>query len=251
MKKVVYYLLLVVFIGVFAFSAWQIVDYMLEKKESTDSTDQALEFVQVPDIPENQPEQDKENFEPERIKVDFDALTKLNDDVVAWIYGAYTHLNYPIVQGDDNDYYLYRLLDGSSNSNGTLFMDYRNDGGFTNQNTLIYGHNMKSGNMFGRLEDYKDPNYYKEHPYLYLMTPQQDYRLELFAGFVCDHDADVYSFELSQDYLASCMRRSTFTAHVELPAPDDKIVTLSTCSYEYEDARYVVMGTLTPIDKLA
>ena len=249
MKKIIYYLMLVVFIGVFAFSGWQIIDYLLEQKASKDSTNQALEFVDVPDIPENQPTGDT-NYEPERVSVDFDALRELNGDVVAWIYGAYTHLNYPIVQGDDNDYYLSHLLDGSSNSNGTLFMDYRNDGAFANQNTLIYGHNMKSGNMFGHLTDYKDPAYYEEHPYLYLMTPEQDYRLDLFAGFVCDHDEDVYSFELSQEQLASYMRRSTFTADVDVPGPDEKIVTLSTCSYEYDDARYVVMGTLFPIGKL-
>ena len=251
MKKVIYYSLLIAFAAVFAFSAWKIVSYYMEKQASDDSNDEALQFVDVPDDPKKDEEKPDENFEPERVSVDFAALKNLNSDVVAWIYGAYTHLNYPIVQGNDNDYYLYRLLDGTSNSNGTLFMDYRNDSGFKNQNTLIYGHNMKSGNMFGHLEDYKNPEHYKAHPYLYLMTPEQDYRMDLFAGFVCDHDADVYSFELSQDYLAYCMRKSTFTSSMDIPGPEDKIVTLSTCSYEYEDARYVVMGVLTPVEKFS
>lgn len=66
--------------------------------------------------------------EPERISVDFDALRQQNGDVVAWLYGADTGLNYPVVQADDNDYYLYRLLDGSYNKNGTLFVDARVQG---------------------------------------------------------------------------------------------------------------------------
>ncbi len=108
--------------------------------------------------------------------MDFAALEGVNSDIVAWLYGADTGLNYPIVQAEDNDYYLYRLLDGTWNKNGTIFMDYVNRSDFSDQNTLVYGHHMKSGAMFGALVQYKKQEFYDAHPYLYLYTPQQSYR---------------------------------------------------------------------------
>ena len=117
MKKVLYYLLLAVLIGVFAFSAYKIGSYLVEKHKSEQVTKAAEEFTTPVETDEEQTTK-----EPERISVDFDALRQQNGDVVAWLYGADTGLNYPVVQADDNDYYLYRLLDGSYNKNGTLFV---------------------------------------------------------------------------------------------------------------------------------
>lgn len=238
MKRILYYAVLVVLIGVFAFSAYKIVGYMMEKRASVEITEDAQQYTDL---------DKEEEKEPERITVDFAALREINPDVVAWLYGADTGLNYPVVQGSDNEYYLYRLLDGSDNKNGTLFVDYQCNADFSTANTLIYGHNMRSGNMFGRLTDYKDASYYQEHPYLYLMTPTQDYRIDLLAGCVVDCDAPVYSFELSSDYVRSCMASSTFTAQATY-SEEYNLITLSTCSYEYENARYVVIGQLVPID---
>ena len=107
MKKVLYYLLLAVLIGVFAFSAYKIGSYLVEKHKSEQVTKAAEEFTTPVETDEEQTTK-----EPERISVDFDALRQQNGDVVAWLYGADTGLNYPVVQADDNDYYLYRLLDG-------------------------------------------------------------------------------------------------------------------------------------------
>ena len=114
-----------------------------------------------------------------------------------------TGLNYPIVQAEDNDYYLYRLLDGTWNKNGTIFMDYVNRSDFSDQNTLVYGHHMKSGAMFGALVQYKKQEFYDAHPYLYLYTPQQSYRLDLIAGSVVDYDDAVYSTVLSADTVSA------------------------------------------------
>lgn len=102
--------------------------------------------------------------EPEQVYVDFAALEGVNSDIVAWLYGADTGLNYPIVQAEDNDYYLYRLLDGTWNKNGTIFMDYVNRSDFSDQNTLVYGHHMKSGAMFGALVQYKKQEFYDRPP---------------------------------------------------------------------------------------
>ncbi|MBQ0037076.1 MAG: class B sortase [Clostridiales bacterium] len=241
MKRGLYYGILIVLIGIFAFSAYQVGHYMMEKNKSVKVTEDVMQYTTAVD------EGTREKGEPERIKVDFDALREANSDIVAWLYGADTGLDYPIVQGSDNEYYLHRLLDGSVNDNGTLFMDCECSADFSMPNTLIYGHNMRSGNMFGRLTDYKDPAYYKAHPYLYLMTPEQTYRVDLLAGCVVNDDADIYSFDLSADTVEAYMADSDFTAKAEY-SDAYRLVTLSTCSYEYDNARFVVLGQLIPID---
>ena len=254
-NKVLYYSVLVVLIGVFVFSAYKLGAYWMEKVRSDQMMDEASQFV---DVGGNQNDENDANSgsdeqgddpntgDPEQIEVDFAAMAELSDDIVAWIYCPNTQINYPIVQGYDNDYYLYRLLDGTWNANGTIFMDYRNEDDFSDYNTMIYGHHMKTGAMFADLMKYKSQSYYEEHPYMYIYTPEQNYRLDLFAGTVVDCIADIYSYEPSSAVLNDCISRSTFDATLDYPA--NRIVTQSTCTYEYDDARYVVLGDLVPID---
>ncbi len=243
MKKGLYYGIMAVLIAVFLFSAYQLGSYMLEKYRSDKMMESASKFVTA--------EQDKnENGEsadaPERVEVNFDELRKLNSDIVGWIYCANTKINYPIVQGQDNEYYLYRLLDGTWNYNGTIFMDYRNSADFSDGNTMIYGHHMKSGAMFAELVEYKKQSFYDEHPYIYITTEEQTYRMDLLAGCIVDSVSDVYTTEPSDEMLQSCMDTSTFTPKVSYHG--GKIVTLSTCTYEYDDARYVVLGELVGVE---
>ena len=244
MKKSVYCSLLIILLGLFAYSAYRVGGYLLEKRRSEEMAATAAQFVHTPK-PEPKPlELPEEEEQP--LEVDFDALRQLNGDVVAWIYVPGTQINYPVVQGSDNDYYLYRLLDGTWNDNGTLFLDYRCSADFSDENSIIYGHHMRSGTMFAALTKYKDQSFYDEHPSLYLTTPAQKYRVDLFAGCVVEADADIYQTEISPEYLAACVGRSTFRPNHEIAA-EGPILTLSTCSFEFEDARYVVLGVLAPV----
>lgn len=183
----------------------------------------------------------------EPIKVDFSALQKKNKDIVAWIYCDGTYINYPIVQSKDNEYYLHRLVDGSYNSNGTLFIDCNNLSDFSDFNTIVYGHNMRSGAMFGSLEKYKKQSYYDKHPTMTLFTPNGTYIIELFAGFVTSDTSEIYTQELNEDnfssFINNSISKSTFTSDTDIKSID-RIITLSTCSYEYENARYVLLGSL-------
>ena len=147
---------------------------------------------------------------------------------------------------EGGEYYLYRDIDGSSNKNGTVFLDWRCNSDFTSQNNLIYGHNMKTGRMFAPIVKYRDQSFYDAHPYMYLYTPNQLYKVNLFAGMVTPHDSTVYSYSLSADYIKQCIASSTFKSSVGTPTGN--ILTLSTCAYDYDNARYVVMGELVPID---
>jgi len=249
-KKVVYYVVLAVLVGIFLFAAIKLGSYYMEKMRSDQILDDATQFTDPvnPGTPDNdnEGEGEEQTGDPEMINVDFEAMKELNKDVVAWIYCPNTMLNYPIVQADDNDYYLYRLLDGTSNSNGSIFMDYRNGADFSDENTLIYGHHMQTGAMFGELINYKKQSFYEAHPYIYIITPTQTYRMDLFAACIVDSVSDVYSLTLSDDLIEEMISDSTFDA--DIPFPEGNIVTLSTCTYEYDDARYVVMGQLVPVE---
>lgn len=185
------------------------------------------------------------------IEVDFETLWQENEDIVAWIYCADTAIHYPVVQGEDNNYYLRRLLNGKYNINGTIFLDYRSSPDFTDFNSIIYGHHMKSGEMFGTLSKYKEQSYYDAHPVMYLLTPEQSYQIELIAGYITPSDSTTYSAPQTEEdkkvFLENALRESTFVSSVSADETDT-FVTLSTCSYEYENARYVVVGKLTRIE---
>ena len=181
------------------------------------------------------------------IVIDYESLTEVGRGTSAWLYSPGTEIDYPIMQADDYNYYLYHLPDGTYNLNGSLFIDYNNNADFSDTLTVIYGHNMRSGMMFGSLKEYKKQSYYDEHPYMYIYTQGKDYRLDLLYGCVIGESqwrerAFMYKENLST-LLTHASHNTTFTSNVRYN-PGSKIVALSTCSYEFDDARYVVLGVL-------
>ena len=261
-NKVLYYVILVILVGILVFSISKIISYFKQQADAENIQDQVITDhitpgdtdATTPDTPDDgegdgdkEPEKKPEpqKPEPETINVDFAGLTSKYPDVVGYIYAAYTGINYPIVQSSSNDYYLNHDLDGNVNNNGSIFVEHLNASDFSDQNTIIYGHNMKSGLMFAHLTNYKNQSYYNAHPYFYIYTPTQNYKLNLYAGFVCEHDDEVYALSLSQSQLEAMAAKSTFKSNIGTPT--GRVVTLSTCSYEFDDARYVVVGELVPI----
>lgn len=214
-----------------------------------EATEETPEPTETPEVPETAP-----------VEVDFEYLHQnVNKDIVAWIYCADTAINYAVTQGDDNDYYLHRLLDGSYNYGGTLFIDYRNPSDFTGWNTFLYGHNMKDGSMFGSVTMYNEQWYYDAHPVWYLLTPEKNFKFEPIGGFVVPGDSEIYnlnSFEFNytkeqRDALIQVAQmNSTFSTGNNVTInDDDKLLTLSTCDYEFDDARYLLIGVLHEIAK--
>ncbi len=185
------------------------------------------------------------------IKVDFDGLRAVNGDIAGWIYCEGTPINYPVVRGEDNDFYLHHGFDGADSNSGAIFMEVENRPGFADSNTVIYGHHMKNGSMFATLAKYADQAFYEEHPVMWLLTPEQDYKIMIFSGYTASADSDAYqifkeaSGEL-EEYLATVQVRSDFTADIE-PDGEAKYVLLSTCAYDFKDARYVLHGMLVPV----
>lgn len=199
------------------------------------------------------PEDEPDQIETAPISVDFEALLKENSDIIGWLYCENTPINYPVVQAEDNERYLRRDLHGEYIRTGTLFADFRCAAVGTGQNHIIYGHNMQNSSMFGTLVNYKRQEYYNEHPVLYYLTPDNDYKIELFSGFTANANSDIYRTEVGdaeafEAFLQELIKKSTFTTDVSVSG-EDHIVMLSTCSYEFNNARYVVCGKLTPLYK--
>lgn len=176
--------------------------------------------------------------------IDFDALRALSEDVAAWLCVPGTNINYLVAQSSDNDYYLRRLLDGSYANGGTLFMDYRCASDLSDWNTVIYGHHMKDGTMFGALVDYSEQAFYDEHPVMYLYVPGKRYKLEVIAGCYAEADDEIYDLpvgrEKKDELLSWAVETSTFVSNVTADTWD-RLVTLSTCSDAAGSARYVVL----------
>ena len=184
---------------------------------------------------------------PVKISVDFDALLQENKDIVGWIYCEDTPISYPVVQGKDNNQYLRADLKGKYLVSGTIFVDYRNGEPGSDRNYIIYGHNMKNSTMFGTLVKYKQQAYYDAHPTITYLTPNGNYTIELIAGLVVNMTDIIYQANPSEDeftaYLTKALEKSTFDSGLTF-SEDDTLVTLSTCSYEFDNARYVVIGRL-------
>lgn len=184
------------------------------------------------------------------ITVDFDALRAVCPEVVGWIYSEGTVINYPVVQGTDNSYYLKHLIDGTYNKDGSIFVDAGNRPGFADGNTIVYGHNMKDGMMFAELLHYADQSYYEAHPVLWLLTPEGNYQIVLYAGYTTNGTSDTYTIfeepgEALDAYSAQRIALSDFISGVT-PGPAERQVVLSTCAYSSDNARYVVHGVLRP-----
>ena len=180
-------------------------------------------------------------------EVDFSVLREINPDIVAWIYIEGTKINYPIVQGEDNSYYLKHLFSGERNGSGCIFLDFRNDASFADRHSIIYGHHMKNGTMFTDLDKYKKQEFFDEHPVALLITPDKNYKVEFFAGYVAAPRDDAWEIDFTEAefevWLQNAADRSCFTSEIA-PNISDHILTLSTCSYEFDDARFVLVGAL-------
>ena len=187
------------------------------------------------------------------ININFDRLTGINPDAVGWILSENTKINYPLVQGRDNAYYLNHLVSNEVNKLGSIFIDYRNKRDFSDEHTLIFGHNMNDGSMFNDLERYKDPNYYQDHKAIYLLTKDQYFRVDIFAGYLTTPQKigqifiNFDSQEARERYISEAKRLSNFQSEIVI-SEEDKIVSFFTCDYATEDSRFVVIGKLVPLN---
>ena len=138
------------------------------------------------------------------------------------------------------------MFDKTANRSGCIFLDKENDPLFTDRHSIIYGHNMKDGTMFSKLEEYKNQSFYDTHPNFWLLLPNRSIEVKIFSGYVVPEQDDTWKMTFETDgefnsWLENIKKRSCFDSE-SMPDSLDKVITLSTCSYEYDDARFVLMG---------
>ncbi|MDB0438416.1 class B sortase [Clostridioides difficile] len=174
-------------------------------------------------------------------------LSKINKDFKFWLSVDNTNINYPVVQSKDNSYYLDKDFYGKKSISGTLFMDYRNKS-LDDQNVIIYGHNMKNKTMFNNLNKFKDEDFFKENNRIKITMDEKEFLYEVFSAYIVESDYDYLktSFNSESDYqkyIDAITSKSLYESNIKVSS-NDKIVTLSTCTYEFDDARMVIHGKL-------
>ena len=188
--------------------------------------------------------------------IGFEALQKQNDDIRAWIEIDGTNINNPVYQTSNNDYYLDHDMTKQKSRYGALFIDKnaKIEKDYNSQNVVIYGHHMKDGTMFASLKKYTDINYYKAHPVIDFTTLYRDGQYKVFGVFIVNTIADgtgdgIVDYRKHQfisqkaflEFVDEVKKRSIIDTNVDV-IEDDEIITLSTCTYEFEEARLVVMA---------
>ena len=136
----------------------------------------------------------------------FAALKSINSECVAWIRIDGTEIDYPVVQGNDNSFYLKHLFGGEWNGAGCIFLDLRVEPDLSDRHSVLYGHHMKNGTMFSDITNYKDQTYYESHATGMILTPTENYRIEFFAGYVTganDETAWKVTFATEDEYAVS------------------------------------------------
>ena len=240
------YIVVVIAACVFVFSAVQLGRIFLEYRAGTQEYDRIREYVQ-----EEPQEETDELLEGEAVdrpvppEVDWESLTAINQDIIAWIQIEGTEISYPVMKGTDNDYYLHHTFERNSNSAGSIFIEYTNSSDFQDCNTIIYGHNMRNGSMFGLLKKYFQSQDSLPGRYVWICTPEKDYRYEIFSSHVVDAAGEVYTLfsapdQQFQQYLDSMKAQSLVDFGVDV-TKEDKIITLSTCTGN-DATRFVVQA---------
>ena len=245
-RRVLMILLALVFVGSvggYAFTRWR------AQAQRQVYTDLAQQYA----VPDAVQAQDAQDADTPPITVDFAALQAVNSDIIGWIYCEGTVINYPVLYGETNDTYLRHDYENNYNNAGSIFIDVKNSADFSDVNTIVYGHHMDDGSMFAVLENWQDQTFFDAHPVIWLLTPQQNYRIVPFSAYETDAYSETYTIysapgDLLNGYLRTAADRSVVQAGV-VPDGTGCHVLLSTCASAFGGGseRSVVHGVLQPV----
>lgn len=213
--------------------------------------------------------QAEETEAPPALLIDFDYLQGINSDVAGWIDFPGQDISYPVVLGNDNEYYLHHTFRKEDNFAGSIFVDSRNRGLFVDDNTIIYGHNMKNGSMFGKLKRYMEQDHYEQYPCFDVYTPEMTYRCRIIAA--CRVRADMKNYPVTfadyaerekfvQEMKDQCGYVTTKAQMTELQKAESldlkmrgteakgaPLVMLSTCVGNQHDYRWILLAEAEPV----
>ena len=249
---------------VFLVSAAKVISLMADRRAGEETYSEVQETVTPP--PPVQEEPQPEEPEPEPVvycdthaealaKTDLSALRETNEDVVGWISIPDTPVDYPLMQGEDNDYYLNHTWDRAANSVGSIYLEHQVSPAFDDFNTIIYGHRMKNNSMFGSLKYYKDAEYWQAHPSVYIVNDDGVHRYAVFAAYEAAINEITYGLEISEDSTKQRFIEHGLTSSVidtgVVPTEKDLVLTLVTCIGRDYSSRWVVQAVLQDSAPLA
>ncbi|MCI8332870.1 MAG: class B sortase [Clostridiales bacterium] len=276
------YGLLILFIGIFVYCAYligvEVSSYMRADDLYSDlanqyASDDFIHFTEsdMPLLSVGSPSPPLPNFEerlagvtPEQsetatggalARAKVQRLQEMNPDAVGWINIPGTGIEYPVVQAEDNEYYLDYDFNGQKNFTGSIFMECRNSETISeNLNTVVYGHNMEGGVMFNRLTRFLDEDFFYDNRYIYVDSNEGTCVFEIFSVFKANEKDNYYYtfFNSNRDFVDFCYEmkyKSVFPVDDIEFEEDDRIITLSTCTNENQKERYAVQGKLIRIEK--
>ena len=184
-------ILILAIIGIL-FSGFNLFGIFGEYKEAEDEYIAVKkEYVQKVDFNDK----DEKEKVPKR-EIDFKSLQEINPDIIGWIWLPDTEIDYPILQSSDNEDYLYTTFNGTSNSSGSIFVDFRNKGILNDNNTIVHGHNMKNGSMFHALNNYPDEEFFNKHKTFWIFTPDgKSKEFDIISLYVGNSKSNAYYIE--------------------------------------------------------
>ena len=193
-------------------------------------------------------ETEEESLIPVSVDIQYDELKRINEDFAGWLYYEPLDISYPIVRGNDNDYYTHYTFEGEKNSSGAIFMDFLNKTDYSDYNTIIYGHNMRNGTMFGSLKKMlNDSSIQEENPNFYVFTEDKAYMYEIFAVYLTQADSRTYDLIRNEDEQQAFLDYVDETANWrsdKVVSASDKVMTLSTCHGLHSNNRTIILGVL-------
>ena len=220
-SKILITLIQIVLIAVIIFSGIKIIEWIKSNKKNKDIMSEIKENVVINN------EMDSNN---EEYKIDFAKLKQKNSDAIAWIKVNGTDIDFPVVKGTDNSYYLTHNFDKEKNKAGWIFADYRNKFDGTDKNIIIYGHNMKNGSMFASLKDVIKEEWYnnENNKYIALITENENCKYQVFSVYQIETE-EYYLQTNFKEFVEKIKGRSKKDFNVDIKETDS-ILTLSTCA---------------------
>jgi len=265
MKKKIRVILLVALGCLFAVSAGMLVRELVQYREGEETYAEAEELADLPDFSGTAAPEPEESaavssaagsapavyvdpYAEQLRNMDFTALREVNSEILGWILIPNTVISYPMLQTGNNTYYLTHTWRKNTSVVGGIFLECQNSGDFSDFNTILYGHNMNNGSMFGTLKKYKSLSYWKAHPTIYITDQNGSRAYRVFAAYEVSTEGTTYQIGFSSDesrqkFIDYCLAQSLIDTGLS-PTPADHIVTLSTCTGHGHATRWVVQAVL-------
>lgn len=239
MKEKLRKVLLVICVCVFAYSAFQLgtIFYNYYKTEK-DSEELVKDYIVEPEVNE------EEEIDPLKRVVDFQKLQERNKDVIGWLYIPDTTIDEPILKGTSNDTYLRTDIDKQSKTAGQVFIDEINSKDFKDDNTIIYGHNMRNGTRFHDLRYYVEKEFYNQHNLVYIYLPDHSVNVyKVYSANIINATSDFYQKGIKYtQYVQKAQSSAKQTS--EVSQKQQPLILLSTCYAHNSENRYVVFARL-------